>query len=215
VTEAATTTGMFIAFEGGEGAGKTTQIALLAEALQKDGVEVVVTREPGGTALGVHIRQLLLSPDTSVTARAEALLFAADRADHVETVIRPALRAGAVVVTDRYVDSSLAYQGAGRAISIGEVEQLAEWATGGLRPDLTVLLDIDVPNGLARAGRRSEADRLETEPTAFHESVRQGFLSLARAGRGHYLVIDATRPVQDQAEEIVAEVRSLRKAYVR
>jgi dTMP kinase len=186
-------TGLFIAFEGGEGAGKSTQSKLLATWLVERGYEVVTTREPGATPIGRQLRHLLLDPENGELApRAEALLYAADRAQHVATVIRPALGRGAVVVSDRYVDSSLAYQGVGRALSTAEIDRLSQFATSGLRPDLTVLLDVRVSVGLARtAGRDAVPDRLEAESTAFHERVRAAFRELAEAGADRYLVIDA------------------------
>ena len=181
--------GVFVAFEGGEGAGKSTQVELLAEHLRNHGREVVTTLEPGGTPAGREIRRILLSPSTGELApRAEALLYAADRAHHVATVIRPALDRGAVVLTDRYVDSSLAYQGAGRTLDQSEVAHINAWATEGLVPDLTVLLDVDPAIGLARAG---DPDRLEAEPLAFHQRVREGFLALAAAEPHRYAVIEA------------------------
>ena len=184
--------GVLIAFEGGEGAGKSSQIRMLAERLQAEGREVVVTHEPGATPLGAGIRELLLHRPGAVSPRAEALLFAADRAQHVDAVIVPALRAGKIVITDRYVDSSLAYQGAGRELTVDEVFRLSRWATQGLRPDLTVLLDVPAQVGLARASGRGEADRLERESIEFHERVRRGFRVLAEAEPRRYAVIDAT-----------------------
>ena len=192
-TAARTHTGTFIALEGGEGAGKSTQIRLLQEWLQERGHEVVVTREPGATPVGAKIRALLLDPATGRLApRAEAMLYAADRAQHVAEVIRPALERGAVVLTDRYVDSSLAYQGAGRELAVEEVARLSSWATGGLRPDLVVLLDVDPVVGLARAG--SSPDRIEAESLDFHRRVRLGFLSLAEDDAERYLVVPAESP---------------------
>jgi dTMP kinase len=194
--------GCLVAFEGGEGVGKSTQVRLLGEWLTGQGYDVVLTREPGATAAGRRVREVLLDPQSAgLSLRAEALLYAADRADHVDNLIRPALERGAVVVTDRYVDSSLAYQGAGRRLAMAEVERLSAWATGGLQPDLTVVLDIRPVVGLARAG--SDRDRLEAEPTEFHERVRRGFLRLAARSPQRYLVCDASRP----PEEIAAEVR--------
>ncbi len=183
-------TGLFVAFEGGEGAGKSTQSALLARWLRSEGHEVVLTREPGDSAVGATLREILLSPATGQLGdRAEALLYAADKAEHVDKVVRPALERGAVVVTDRYVDSTLAYQGAGRDLATTEVEQVARWATDHLRPHLTVLLDVDPEVGLERfAG----SDRLESEPLDFHKRVRAAFLGLASADPDHYLVLDAT-----------------------
>ncbi len=163
-----------------------------------------VTHEPGGTAPGARIRALLLDPATGdLSPRAEALLYAADRAQHVHAVVRPALDVGEVVVTDRYVDSSLAYQGAGRALAVEEVRRLSAWATRGLVPALTVLLDLPPATGLQRARGRGAADRLEAESLDFHERVRATFLELAAAEPERYLVLDATRP----ADEIAAAVR--------
>jgi dTMP kinase len=184
--------GLFVAFEGGEGAGKSMQIAALAESLRSAGSVVTLTYEPGATLAGKAIRRILLEADESVSPRAEALLFAADRAHHVDSVIRPALAAGGVVLTDRYVDSSLAYQGAGRALAMDEVARLSRWATGGLTPDLTVLLDVDPRVGLARAGARGAKDLLERESLDFHDRVREAFLGLAAAQPSRYLVVDAT-----------------------
>jgi dTMP kinase len=184
-------TGLFIAFEGGEGAGKSTQVALAADWLRSLGRAVVETREPGGTPLGRQLRDLLLDSAAQPTPRAEALLYGADRAQHVESVIRPALAAGRVVLSDRYVDSTLAYQGAGRGLG-DDARVVTAWATGGLLPDLTVLLDLDPTTGLARAGNRAAPDRLEAASLAFHEAVRQGFLALAAAEPSRYVVLDAT-----------------------
>jgi dTMP kinase len=205
----------FIAFEGGEGGGKSSQIALLAQALSAAGHRVVRTHEPGATPLGQHIRGLLLDSDRAVSARSEALLFAADRAHHVATVIRPALERGEIVITDRYVDSSLAYQGAGRTLATEDVRRLSDWATDGLRPDLTVLLDLAPLEGLRRArGRDGETglDRLEREDLTFHERVREEFLRLAEAEPARYLTLDATRPMSELAGIIHAVVTELIEA---
>ncbi|MGH3124471.1 MAG: dTMP kinase, partial [Streptosporangiaceae bacterium] len=200
--------GVFIALEGGEGAGKTTQARLLAIWLRDQGYDVVNTREPGATKVGMRLRAVLLdTAHAGLSARAETLLYAADRAEHVSTVILPALERGAVVVTDRYVDSSLAYQGAGRNQPTAEVAKLNQWATGGLVPDLTVLLDMPPANGLGRRAR--SADRLEAEPLDFHERVRRGFLSLARAESGRYLVLDASQPSEDVSRAIQERVREM------
>jgi dTMP kinase len=201
-------TALFVAFEGGEGAGKSTQIALAAAWLRSLGREVVETREPGGTPLGAAVRRLLLDPASEVSARAETLLYGADRAQHVATVIRPALEAGAVVLTDRYLDSTLAYQGAGRGLG-ADARVVTSWATGGLVPDLTVLLDVDPEVGLARAGGRSAPDRLEQASADFHRAVRAGFLALARAEPERYLVLDATQPPEALADAVRAAVQSL------
>ncbi len=184
-------TGLFVAFEGGEGVGKSTQIARAADWLRSVGRDVLPTREPGGTPLGEELRRLVLDPDGHVTPRAEALIYAADRAHHVDTVIRPALDAGTVVLTDRYIDSTLAYQGAGRGLTVSQARVVTAWATDGLLPDLTVLLDLDPAVGLQRAGARASLDRLEAASLAFHQAVRAGFLALADEAPQRYLVIDA------------------------
>ena len=192
--------GVFVALEGGDGAGKTTQAMLLRDWFEAGGRTVRMTREPGGTELGLAIRQVLLHGD-HVAPRAEALLFAADRAHHVETLIRPALERGEVVITDRYLDSSIAYQGAGRDLGVPEVRDLNLWAVAGLLPDLTVVLDVSAADGRQRRG--DEHDRLEREPDDFHDRVRQHFLDLAAADPDRYLVVDAAAPV----EVIAAAIR--------
>jgi dTMP kinase len=215
VPEAGPHRGLFIAFEGGEGSGKTTQVERLAAVLRAEGWDVVVTREPGATEVGRRIRSLLLEPASGVSGtvtlapRAEALLYAADRAHHVASVVRPALAEGRIVISDRYVDSSLAYQGAGRTLPVEEVSWLSTWATGGLLPDLVVLLDIDPAIGLARVAGRGGADRLEAEDLAFHERVRYAFLDLASRDPKRYLVIDATRPPEEITREVADRVRSM------
>ena len=199
--------GVLIAFEGGEGSGKSTQINALAQSLRADGVPVDVTFEPGATPAGSRIRAIVLDAHGSaddLDDRAEALLFAADRANHVATVIRPAMAQGRVVLTDRFVDSSLAYQGAGRSLSVEDVRRLSKWATGDLVPDLTVVLDIPVAEGLARARRRSSADRIERQSTAFHQRVRDAFRSYADSAPERYLVVDARLP----QTEVLARVRA-------
>jgi dTMP kinase len=193
--------GVFVALEGGEGAGKSTQARLLAEWLDSQGYSVILTREPGDSTVGQQLRSILLSPETgALDHRAEALLYAADKAEHVEKLIRPALAQGKVVITDRYVDSTLAYQGAGRDLLPLEVERLARWATADLRPHLTVLLDVEPELGL---GRFETPDRIEAESLGFHQRVRDSFLELAAADPEHYLVVDARLP----REEIAAAVR--------
>lgn len=194
--------GLFVAFEGGDGAGKSTQSRLLGEWLQQEGYAVRHTFEPGDTPLGREIRQLLLhGEDGSVSPRAEALLFAADRAHHVATLVRPALERGEVVLTDRYLDSSVAYQGAARDLGHDEIRELSLWAVEGLVPDLTVLLDVSAGEGRARRG--AVHDRLEREADTFHDRVRQGFLDLAARAPERYAVLDATEP----ADELAAAVR--------
>lgn len=194
-------TGLFVCFEGGDGAGKSTQSRALAEWLTDRGHEVVLTFEPGGTGVGQELRRIVLSPETGeLSPRTEALLYAADKAEHVDTLILPALARGAVVITDRYVDSSIAYQGAGRVLELAEVTSLQRWATADLRPHLTVVLDVEPDHGL---GRFDERDRIEAEGADFHERARQSFLALAAESPDHYVVLDGRSPV----EEIAAAVR--------
>lgn len=191
---------MFIVFEGGDGAGKTTQVALLASWLESSGRTVVCTRQPGGTELGARIRELVLSPASGdVDPRAEALLYSADKAQHVAETIRPALAAGADVVCDRYVDSMIAYQGAGRVLDASEIAEISQWATGGLRPDLTILLDVDPADALAD---KDESDRLEAAGEDFHARVREGFLALAAQDPERYVVIAARQPREEIAEQV-------------
>jgi dTMP kinase len=200
--------GLLIAFEGGEGVGKSTQARLLAIWLRDQGFDVIATQEPGATKVGMRLRALLLdTAHVGLTARAETLMYAADRAEHVETVIVPALERGTIVVTDRYVDSSIAYQGRGRNQPVSEVAGLNKWATGGVEADLTILLDLPPAAGLNR--RHRSADRLEAEPTDFHERVREGFLSLAAANPDRYLVLDAALPQAEISAAIQDRVRDL------
>lgn len=198
--------GLFVAFEGGEGAGKSTQVAMLADTLRERGWDVVCTREPGGTPTAEAIREVLLEvTDEPMAGRCEVLLFAAARADHAAAVIRPALERGAVVLCDRYIDSSLAYQGAARGFGVADVGAISAWATEELVPDLTVLLDVDPGLGLARA---KDGNRMEEESLRFHEEVRQEFLDLAGRAPQRYLVVAADRPAQDIAAQISEAVDS-------
>ena len=199
--------GTFVALEGGEGAGKSTQLGLLEAWLRERGHEVVITREPGATPAGARIRELLLDPTATLSPRAEAMLYAADRAQHVAQVVRPALERGAVVLTDRYVDSSLAYQGAGRELVRDDVARLSRWATEGLQPDLVVLLDVDPVLGLRRAG--DSPDRIEAESLEFHRRVREGFLELAGQDAGRYLVVPADAPVEQVHEAVRTRLAAL------
>lgn len=199
--------GVFVCFEGGEGAGKSTQSALLEQWLRRRGHTVLLTREPGGTDVGVELRRIVLDPATGdLSPRTEALVYAADKAEHVDTLVLPALGRGEVVITDRYVDSALAYQGAGRALSAAEVEPVMRWATGGLRPHLTVLLDLEPRTGL---GRFTERDRIEAEGLEFHQRVRAAFLELAAADDEHYLVLDARAPVEEIHAAVAARLEPL------
>jgi dTMP kinase len=201
------TTGLFIALEGGEGAGKSTQSALLVEWLKEQGQQVLLTREPGATDLGQELRRIILDPATGdISHRAEALIYAADKAEHVDSVIKPALKSGTVVITDRYVDSALAYQGSGRDLDVADVERVNRWATDDLRPNLTVILDLPPKNGL---GRFTERDRIEAQSSDFHERVRNAFLELAAAEPQHYLVIDATQDREEIAKQIRGRLQPL------
>jgi dTMP kinase len=201
------TNGLFIALEGGEGAGKTTQASLLVQWLTEQGQQVLLTREPGATELGKTLRQIVLDPATGdISHRAEALLYAADKAEHVDSVIKPALQKGVVVITDRYVDSALAYQGSGRDLDTADVERVNRWATGDLRPNLTILLDLPPKSGLSRF---EERDRIEGQSADFHERVRNAFLELAAAEPQHYLVLDATLDRQELASQIKTRLAPL------
>jgi dTMP kinase len=202
-----TRAGYFLALEGGEGAGKSTLARRLAEELRGRGYDVLLTFEPGDTAVGARIREVLLDPASrGMSERTEAMLYAADRAQHVSEVIRPALERNAIVVCDRYVDSSRAYQGGGRALDDREITHLSRWATNGLHPDLTVLLDLEPEEGLRRASRVGATDRLEAETLEFHRRVRSEFLTLARRGRHRYLVVDATADPDDVLERVLGRL---------
>ena len=203
----APTVGTFIAFEGGEGTGKSTQSKLLKKWLEDRGEIVVLSREPGGTDLGQGLRKILLGHETgAISPRAEALLYAADRAHHVYSVIRPALAKGEVVISDRYFDSSIAYQGAGRILAPGEVARISRWATESLFPTLTIVIDLSAEIGI---GRLKSHDRLEAEPLAFHERVRQEFLQIARLDPERYLVIDGTQAIDQIHSEIINRVATI------
>ncbi|GAA4710663.1 dTMP kinase [Pedococcus ginsenosidimutans] len=200
------TDGLFIAFEGGDGAGKSTQVSLLREALESAGRTVTVTRQPGGTELGHQIRDLVLH-GAHVAPRAEALLFAADKAHHVDQLIRPALDRGEVVLTDRYTDSSVAYQGAGRDLGAQEIHDLNMWAVDELVPDLTVVVDISAQEGRRRRGQVH--DRLEAEEDAFHEAIRAHYLAMAQGNPQRYLVVDGTESPEDIHAAVVERLRSM------
>jgi dTMP kinase len=207
-TAPAAPAGLLIAFEGGEGSGKTTQARLVSIWLRELGYDVETTYEPGATKIGMRLRALLLdTSSTGMSPHAEALMYAADRAEHVTSLIAPALARGAIVITDRYVDSSLAYQGWGRNLPVEEIARFNWWATGGRTPDLTIVLDMDPLAGLRR--RTRSADRLEAEPAEFHLRVRAGFLALARAEPGRYLVLDAARPPEQITRELQDRIRDL------
>ena len=202
-----TTPGLFVVFEGGDGVGKSTQVVELVSRLRNRRIEPVVTRQPGGTPIGEKLRELLLDPGhPELTARTEALVYAADKAQHVVEVFLPALAHGKVVVCDRYVDSMIAYQGAGRVLDLAEVEQVARWATGGLRPDLTVLLDIDPAEAVANIRQQ---DRLEAAGLDFHRRAREHFLRLAGEDPERYLVLGARESRENIAEKVAEKVLAL------
>lgn len=204
--------GLFISFEGIDGVGKSTQIDLLEKHLGELGRKTLRTLEPGGTELGVEIRHLLLHRKGEVAPRAEALLYAADRAHHVATKVRPALESGTDVLIDRYLDSSVAYQGAGRDLDATEVRNLSLFAVQGLLPDLTILLDLDAQASLARRAKTGqEPDRLEREKVEFFEAVRQGYLSLAAAEPKRFFVVDANQTIAQMAAVIRNRVDELLK----
>ena len=202
-----TETGVFVCFEGGDGSGKSTQSKALGEWLASEGYGVRLTFEPGDTEVGRILRDIVLSPSTGeLSDRTESLLYAADKAEHIRQVVQPALDRGEVVITDRYVDSMLAYQGAGRPLELAEVEHVARWATHDLRPHLTVVLDLEPDHGL---GRFAERDRIEGESVEFHERVRRAYLDLAAREPEHYLVLDARLPVNLVAAAVQAAVQPL------
>lgn len=202
--------GLWVTFEGGDGAGKTTQAALLQEWLSDQGRTVVRTREPGGTEVGVLIRDIVLHHRGDIAPRAEALLYAADRAHHVATLVRPALERGDVVIQDRYLDSSVAYQGAGRVLDAAQVRDLSLWATEGALPDVTVLLDLDPASARVRLDADDKPfDRLESEKAEFHERVREAFLALAQAEPDRFVVLDASLPADDLAAAVRERVAAV------
>ncbi|MFC5503507.1 dTMP kinase [Lysinimonas soli] len=202
--------GLFLTFEGGDGTGKSTQAALLEQWLVAQGRTVVRTREPGGTDVGDEIREIVLHRRGHIAPRAEALLYAADRAHHVATVVRPALARGEIVLQDRYLDSSVAYQGVGRELDAAEVRELSLWAAEGLLPAMTVLLDLDVAIGRSRLDEsRTRYDRLEAEAAEFHSRVREAYLSLAADEPDRFLVLDASRPIDELALVIRGRVSAL------
>lgn len=203
-------TGLFITLEGGDGTGKSTQSALIGDWYTEQGREVVFTREPGGTDLGTELREIVLHSRGHIAPRAEALLYAADRAHHIATVVRPALERGAVVIQDRYLDSSVAYQGAGRVLDPDEVRGVSMWATGGLVPDVTVVLDLDPAIGRDRLdAANKQFDRLEAEALEFHTRVRDSYLAMAAAEPERFLVVDATLDRDAIRDAIIARLSEL------
>ncbi|WP_382307646.1 dTMP kinase [Herbiconiux sp. UC225_62] len=202
--------GVFITLEGGDGSGKSTQAEILETWLTELGRTVVRTREPGGTEFGTEVREIVLHSRGHISPRAEALLYAADRAQHIATKVRPALERGEIVVQDRYLDSSVAYQGAGRVLDAAEIRDLSLWAAEGLLPDVTILLDLDEDAARARLdGANKRFDRLEAEKSDFHRRVRESFLALAAAEPERFLVVDAALPPEEIATVIRARVEEL------
>lgn len=203
-------TGLFITFEGGDGSGKSTQAGLLADWLAASGHTVLRSREPGGTDLGLEIREMVLHRRGHIAPRAEALLYAADRAHNIATKVRPAIERGEIVIQDRYLDSSVAYQGAGRVLDPTEVRELSLWATEDFLPHLTILLDLEETIGRERLDvARTKYDRLEAEKSDFHSRVRASFLQLAAAEPERFLVLSATDSIEDIAVAIRARIATL------
>lgn len=203
-------TGLFITLEGGDGSGKSTQAEMLGEWFSKKGREVIFTREPGGTELGLELREIVLHSRGHISAKSEALIYAADRAHHIETVVRPALERNAVVIQDRYIDSSVAYQGAGRVLEGKEIRDLSMWATDNLVPNLTVLLDLDPAVGKERLDSANKRfDRLESEALDFHSRVRGAYLEMAKAEPGRFVVVDAALPREKIRDAIIERIEAL------
>lgn len=214
IESSAPTRGLFIVFEGGDGAGKTTQVAMAQQWLESRGATVRTTREPGGTQISEELRSLVLEHGHGeIDARTEALIYSAARAAHVQQVIRPSLEAGTHIICDRFVDSSLAYQGMGRELGFAAVASINDFATGGLKPDVTIILDISAEHGRARriaaSGGVEDSDRLEAEPDDFHERIRNAFLELAAQDPQRYLVLDATASVEQLHQSIVENLAGL------
>ena len=201
------TKGLFITFEGADGCGKTTQLMLLAKYLKSKGLEVVVTREPGARGLGEKIREILLNYDGEVSSQAEAFLFLADRAQHIDVIVNPAVESGKIVLCDRHTDSTVAYQGYGRGLDIDRIKRLNNLATGDRRPDLTIVFDIDVETSMARVG--AEKDRMESAGEEFFNRVRNGYLKIAELEPERVKVLNATKSVEDIHKEVVALYESL------
>ena len=203
-------TGLFITLEGGDGSGKSTQAEMLGEWFSKNGREVIFTREPGGTELGLELREIVLHSRGHISAKSEALIYAADRAHHIETIVRPALERNAVVIQDRYIDSSVAYQGAGRVLVGKEIRDLSMWATDNLVPNLTVLLDLDPAVGKERLDSANKRfDRLEAEALDFHARVRGAYLEMAKAEPGRFVVVDAALPREKIRDAIIERIEAL------
>ena len=202
--------GKFITFEGIDGSGKSTQLEILASGLRSRGIDVLTTREPGGTTLGRKLREVFLESEETVTPLAELLLFAADRAQHVEYLIKPALEAGRTVISDRYSDATVAYQGSGRGFSDTTIQKVIELATGGLRPDLTLFFDVPIETALARTrGRDQKGNRMDQESAEFYERVREEYLTIGEREPGRFKVVQADGPI----EEVSARVANIVSTY--
>lgn len=194
--------GLFITFEGADGCGKTTQLMLLAKYLKAQGREVVVTREPGARGLGEKIREILLNYDGEVSSRAEAFMFLADRAQHIDVIVNPAIKSGKIVLCDRHTDSSVAYQGYGRRLDIDEIKRLNSIATNGKKPDMTLIFDIDVGTSMARVG--DTKDRMESAGIEFFNRVRNGYLEIAKQEPNRVKVLDASKSIEEIHKNVIA-----------
>lgn len=199
--------GLFITFEGGDGCGKTTQIELLDKYLRGKGFNTLLTREPGARGLGIKLREILLNYDGEVSPKCESFLFLADRAQHIDCIIKPALKEGKIILCDRHADSTVAYQGYGRGLDINQINSLNNIATGGLKPDLTIVLDVDVETSMQRVGKNK--DRMESAGIEFFERVRQGFLDIARKEPNRVKVISSSDTIEDIHKQIVELVEKL------
>lgn len=199
--------GLFITFEGADGCGKTTQIKLLDEYLRSKGYQTLLTREPGSKGLGVKLREILLNYDGEVSSQCESFLFLADRAQHVDCIIKPALEKGVIVLCDRHIDSTVAYQGYGRGLDLEQIHNLNNIATGGLKPDLTIVFDVDVETSQSRVG--AEKDRMESAGREFFERVRRGFLEIAKSEPERVKVIDSTQTIEEMHKQVVNEYKRI------
>lgn len=201
------TQGLFITFEGPDGCGKTTQMNLLAQYFEKKGKKVVLTREPGGKGLGEKVREILLNYDGEVSDRCESFLFLADRAQNIDIIVKPAVKQGEIVLCDRHIDSTVAYQGYGRGLDINEINMLNNLATGGKKPDLTLIFDVDVETSMKRVGK--EKDRMESAGIEFHNRVRNGYLELATQEPDRIKVLDATKTIEEIHEKVIEIIEKL------
>lgn len=201
------TKGLFITFEGPDGCGKTTQMNLLAKYFENQGKKVVLTREPGGKGLGEKVREILLNYDGEVSDRCESFLFLADRAQNIDIIVKPAVKQGEIVLCDRHIDSTVAYQGYGRGLDINEINMLNNLATGGKKPDLTLVFDVDVETSMKRVGK--EKDRMESAGIEFHNRVRNGYLELATQEPDRIKVLDATKTIEEIHEKVIEIIEKL------